>query len=37
MPSQNGGQLPGLADAGAQTEPLKAPQITNVDAMILRT
>ena len=37
MPSQNGGQLPGPAEAGAQTEPLKAPQTTNADARILRT
>lgn len=39
MPSQNGGQLPGPARAGAvaQTTPLMVPQTTNADAKIIRT
>jgi hypothetical protein len=39
MPSQNGGQLPGTAFAGAvvPTDPPMATQTTNTDARIIRT
>ena len=38
MPSQNGGQSPGMALAGAvvQTDPLMAPKTIKTDARIIR-
>jgi hypothetical protein len=39
IPSQNGGQSPGMAVAVvvAPTNPLKAPQAINTEARIIRT